>query len=127
MSDDRPDPIRPPVTAAAIAAQVRQSLDMADLDTLGALLSPDVRWGPPGSARPPCRNRDQVLAWYAKGREQGRRATVTEVEVHHNALLVGLRLEDGHERWQVMRVGPDGINEITGFDDRPGASRQLGS
>ncbi len=98
---------------------------MADLDTLGALLSPDVHWGPPGSARPPCRNREQVQSWYAKGREQGRRATVDEVEVHGDALLVGLRLDDGQERWQVMRVGPDGINDIRGFEDRPSASREL--
>jgi hypothetical protein len=127
MSDVRPDPIRPPVTAPAIAGQLRQALDMADLDTLAALLSPDVQWGPPGSARPPCQNRDQVLAWYAKGREQGRRATVTGVEVHANALLVELRLQDGQERWQVMRVGPDGINDISGFEDRPSASQELGS
>jgi|ERR1700722_2304360 len=125
MSDDRPAPIGAPLTAASIAAQLRSSLDTADLDALGALLSPDVQWGPPGSARPPCRNREQVLAWYAEGREQGRRATVNEVEVHGNALLVGLRLDDGQERWQVLRVGPDGINDIRGFEDRRSASRQL--
>src|ERR1700733_7845737 len=89
-----------PVTASGIADEVRDALDHGDLDRLGALLSPDVRWGPPGGAKPPCRNRSQVLSWYAKGRAAGRRATVTEVEVRGNALLVGLRLEDGHDRWQ---------------------------
>ena len=49
-------------------------------DEFAALLSPDVEWGPPGSTTPPCRNRSQVLRWYAKGRAKGRRATVTEVE-----------------------------------------------
>jgi hypothetical protein len=125
MSDDPSASVGPPFTAASIAEQVRSSLDTADLDALGALLSPDVQWGPPGSAQPPCRNRDQVLAWYARGREQGRRATVNEVEVHGDALLVELRLDDGQERWQVLRVGPDGINDIRGFEDRSSASREL--
>jgi hypothetical protein len=125
MSDDPSDPVSPPFTAASIAARVRLGLDMADLDALGALLSPDVHWGAPGNANPPCRNREQVLSWYARGREQGRRATVTEVEVHGDALLVELRLDDGQERWQVMRVGPDGINDIRGFEDRTSASREL--
>jgi hypothetical protein len=53
------------------------------------------------------------------------RATVTEVEVHGNTLLVGVRLQDGNERWQVMRVGPDGVNDIRGFEDRAGAAEGL--
>jgi hypothetical protein len=127
MSDARPPRPAPPFTAAAIAEELRRGLDMADLDTLGGLLGPDVHWGPPGSAKPPCRNRKQVLAWYATGRKQGRRASVEEVEVHGDALLVELRLNDGQERWQVLRVGPEGINDIRGFEDRPSASRELGS
>lgn len=114
-----------PVTAGGIADEVRDALDHGDLDQLSALLSPDVHWGPPGSAKPPCRNRAQVLSWYAKGRDAGRRATVTEVEVHGNALLVELRLDDGHDRWQVLRVGPDGINDIRGYEDRAAAAEQL--
>ncbi len=133
MSDDgptaetttAPTPLRPALTAAAIADRVRQALDTSDLDAFRALLSPDVHWGPPGDATPPCRTRDQVLTWYAKGRARGVRATVTEVEVHGNALLVGLRFGDGHERWQVMRVGPDGVNDIRGFEDRSGAAEGL--
>jgi SnoaL-like domain len=114
-----------PLTASGIADEVRDALDHGDLDHLGALLSQDVHWGPPGSAKPPCRNRAQVLSWYAKGRAAGRRATVTEVEVHGNALLVGLRLAEGHDRWQVLRVGPDGINDIRGYEDRAEAARGL--
>jgi SnoaL-like domain len=100
------------MTAAGIAPRVRTALEAADLEQFAALLSPNVKWGPPGSSTPPCRNRRQVLAWYAKGRAQGRRAIVSEVEVHGNALLVGLRLDDGAERWQIMRVGEDGVNDI---------------
>jgi hypothetical protein len=96
-----------PVTAASIAEMVRTALDRADLEQLRALLSPDVHWGaPPDDPSPLCRNRSQVLRWFERGRASGRRATVTEVEVHGN--LVGLRLDTGAQRWQVMRVGPDG-------------------
>jgi hypothetical protein len=116
-----------PRTAAGIADELRAALDLGDLERLGALLSDDVRWGPPGSERQPCRNRSQVLRWWAKARRAGRRATVTEVEVHGNALLVGLDLDDGHRRWQVLRVGPGGIDDIRGFEDRSTASQQLRS
>src|ERR1700734_3498528 len=126
MSDDgTPAPGSPRITAAAIADRVRLALETSDLDSFGALLSPDVHWGPPGDTRPPCRNREQVLAWYSKGRAKGRRASVNEVEVHGDALLVGLRLEDGSERWQVLRVGPDGIDDIRGYEDRRSATGEL--
>ena len=69
-----------PMTAAGIAPRLRTALEAADVEQFAALLSPDVKWGPPCSSTPPCRNRRQVLAWYAKGRAQGRRATVSEVE-----------------------------------------------
>lgn len=129
MSYDRPaaDGAHRPgsLTAAAIADRLRQALDTGDLDEFAALLSPDVQWGPPGSTTPPCRNRSQVLQWYTKGRAKGRRATVTEVEVRGSALLVGLRLEDGQGRWQVLQVGPDGVNDIRGFEDRSSAVGEL--
>jgi hypothetical protein len=114
-----------PVTAASIAEMVRTALDRADLEQLRALLSPDVHWGAPDDPSPPCRNRSQVLRWFERGRAAGRRATVTEVEVHGNALLVGLRLDTGEQRWQVMRVGPDGVNDIRGYDDRSTAASKL--
>jgi len=115
----------PPHTAASIADRVRRALETADLDEFAALLSPDVQWGPPGDPTPPCRNRSQVLRWYAKGRAQGRRASVIGVEVHGDALVVHLRLEDGGERWQVMLVGPDGVQDIRGYEDRRSATGAL--
>jgi len=114
------------MTAASIAPLVRSALDRADLEELGALLSPDVQWGAPDDPSPSCRNRGQVLRWFAQGRAAGRRATVTDVEVHGNALLVAVRLETGEQRWQVMRVGPDGVNDIRAYDDRSTAASQLG-
>jgi hypothetical protein len=125
MTEPSPSAVEP-MTAASIADRVRAALDSADLDQMTTLLSPDVHWGAPGDPTPPCRNRSQVLRWFEKGRAAGRRATVTDVEVHGNALLVGLRLDTGDERWQVMKVGPDGVNDIRGFEDRAAATAELG-
>ena len=114
-----------PMTAAGVADRVRVALDNADLEEFAALLSPDVHWGAPGDANPPCQNRAQVLAWYQKGRDRGRRARVDVVEVHGNALLVGLHQLDGSQRWQVLRVGPDGVNDIRGYERREEAVAKL--
>jgi SnoaL-like domain len=124
-ADGGPAPLGTPLTAAAIAERVRRAIDEADHDQMAALLSPDVQWGAPDDPTPPCRNRKQVLRWYAAGRAKGRRAVVTEIEVHGNCLLVGLRLDDGAERWQVLRVGPDGVNDIRGYEDRPRAGERM--
>ena len=113
------------MTAAGVADRVRVALDNGDLEEFAALLSPDVHWGAPGDANPPCQNRAQVLAWYHKGRDRGRRATVDVVEVHGNALLVGLQQVDGNQRWQVLRVGPDGVNDIRGYELREEAVAKL--
>lgn len=115
----------PPITPEHVAAHVRAVLDTADLAGFADLLSRDVRWGAPGDANPPCQNRDQVLKWYEKGRASGRRAKVTEVSVHGNAVLVGLRSNDGEVRWQVLRVGPDGVRDIRGYEDRASAVERL--
>ena len=111
-----------PMTAASIAGRVRSALDAADLGQMEVLLSPDVHWGAPSDPTPPCRNRNQVLRWFENGQAAGRRATVIGVEVHGNALLVGVRLDTGDERWQVMQVGPDGVNDIRGYEDRAAAA-----
>jgi hypothetical protein len=125
VSDDLPH-LAKPVTAQEVAAHVKEALESNDVERFAALLSPDVHWGAPGDASPPCQNRKQVLTWYAKGREAGTRvATVTHVEVRGNAVLVGMRLEGGEQRWQVLRVGPDGVNDIRGFEDRDQAADGL--
>ncbi len=114
-----------PVTAAGIADRVRAALEAADVDEFAALLGPDVQWGAPGDADPPCRNRRQVIEWYRRGSNAGRRTSVTDLEVHGDALLVGLRLESGEARWQVLRVGADGVNDIRGFEDKSDAEMSL--
>jgi ketosteroid isomerase-like protein len=116
------------MTADSIAERVRAALETADLDEFGELLSPDVQWGAPDDSNPPCQNRGQVLEWYRRGRAAGSRATVRELSVHGDTLLVGLSIElDGSEveRWQVLRVGPQGVNDIRGFEDRPSAAARL--
>ena len=113
MSDDMTRPPRP-VTAAAIADRVRATLEAADVDGFGGLLSPNVHWGAPGDPNPPCRNRRQVLQWYERGRAEGRRANVTALEVHGDSLLVGLRLETGAECSGWVRCGELSIERPSG-------------
>jgi hypothetical protein len=125
MSDDLPH-LTKPITVEDVAALVKGALESNDLERFAELLSPDVQWGAPGAATPACQNRDQVLKWYSTGREAGRRvATVSHVEVQGNAVLVGMRLEGEGERWQVLRVGPEGVYDIRGFEDQAQGAAEL--
>ena len=65
-----------------IARQVQAALQTADLTGYRELLDPNVTWGAPDDMEYGCRNRDQVLAWYRRGRAKGVRANVTETVVH---------------------------------------------
>jgi hypothetical protein len=114
----------------AMARQVRAALVSADLSAFSHLLDPDVHWGAPDARRPTCQNRDQVLAWYKRGRESGRRASVTEVVVFGDRILVGLIVRDppsaeepggAAPRWQVLTVRAGRVVDIVGFDDRQDA------
>jgi ketosteroid isomerase-like protein len=118
-----------------LAVRVRTALETADLTMFGELLDPDVSWGAPGARRPSCSNRDQVLAWYEKGREAGVRGRVTDVTVVGDHLLVSLLVggteaaeERGGEalRWQVLGVRDGRIVDIVGFDDRTDALAHVG-
>jgi len=116
-------------SAASLADRLQEVLESADLVELGSLLDPDVTWGAPGDPNPSCRNREQVLSWYGRGRDAGTTARVTEVAVHGENLLVGLMVRRGGaygERWQVMAVGPRGVTDIRGYEDRASATAALG-
>jgi ketosteroid isomerase-like protein len=124
-----------PTAAESIVDRVRAALGSADLDAIGELLDPDVRWGAPGDPAPSCQNRRQVLAWYRSGREAGVRAQVIETAVVGDRILVGLMVSgrpatevSGPEanRWQVLRVGDNRIVEIVGFDSRDEAAAHAG-
>jgi ketosteroid isomerase-like protein len=110
-----------------VARQVRIALESADLSSFAELLDPDVHWGPPGDASPPCRNREQVIAWYGRGRAAGTRASVTEVELLGDQILVGLTVTgnetarergDGAERWQLLTVRDGRVTDIVAFEQR---------
>jgi hypothetical protein len=121
---------------AVLAGRVRSALESGDLDTIRDLLDPDARWGAPeGPSDADCRNRDEVIAWWAGARAAGVRAVVTEVIAGPGTLLVGLDVtgtpdarEAGGtaERWQVLTVKGDRIADIRGFDDRAAAAARAG-
>jgi hypothetical protein len=109
-----------------LARKVRIGLETGDLAAYRDLLDPDVHWGPPGVSSPPCQNRDQVIAWYERARQAGTRATVSEVEVLGDQILVGLvvtgneqaRDRGGQARWQLLTVKDARIIDIVGFEQR---------
>ncbi len=111
----------------ALAAQVRGALGEEDLSAFAELLHPDVQWGPPGVRRATCRNRRDVLAWYARSAEAGMRAEVSDVTVLGDRLLVSLVVQrpDGVDergaaasRWQILTVAEGQIVDIAGFESR---------
>jgi SnoaL-like domain len=121
---------------AALAGRVRFAMESGDLDAIRDLLDPGARWGAPeGPDDADCRDRDQVIAWWAGARAAGARAVVTEVTAGAGTLLVGLEVtgtpaarEAGGaaERWQVLTVRGDRIADIRGFDDRKAAAARAG-
>jgi hypothetical protein len=121
---------------AVLTGRVRSALESGDLDAIRDLLDPDARWGAPeGPSDYDCRNREEVIAWWAGARAAGVRAVVTEVTVGAGALLVGLEVtgtpaarEAGGAagRWQVLTVKGDRIADIRGFDDRATAAARAG-
>jgi hypothetical protein len=121
---------------AVLAGRVRSALESGDLDAVRELLDPDARWGAPeGPGDTDCRNRDEVIAWWAGARAAGARAVVTEVTVGTGTLLVGLEVTGtpaardaggAAGRWQVLTVKGDRIADIRGFDDRATAAARAG-
>lgn len=117
-----------------LAEQVAEALGAADPERFADLLDPQVTWGAPGDPSPPCRNRRQVLAWYQRGRAEGRRGQVESVTVHGEQILVSMTVTspdgsaDGasvHRRWQVLSVANGRITDIRGYDDERAARQAL--
>ena len=52
-----------------IAVLVRNALAAEDWSAFTELLDLAVTWGAPGARNPSCKNRNQVLAWYERGRD----------------------------------------------------------
>ena len=118
-----------------LARQVRIALAAEDLSAFTGLLDPDVTWGAPGARNPACKNRNQVLAWYQRGREAGVRGSVFNVEVLGDRLLVSMSVQGTDDaqarggaalRYQVLTVRGGRIVEIVGFDDKAEALTHAG-
>jgi hypothetical protein len=111
----------------SITKRIQAALDASDPTELRELLDPDVRWGPPNARNPGCKNRDQVIAWYEKGRASGVEGQVSDIEVLGDRVLVTLvvRGTDAAKdrggtalRWQVLSIKAGLVIDIVGFDDR---------
>lgn len=123
-----------PSPLSDVASRVRAALNSADLAQFRDLLDPNAQWGPPDDPASGCHNRDEVVAWYQRARDNGVRAKVTEVTVGAGKLLVGLQVagspaaDQGGEadRWQVLTVRGGRVTDIRGFDDRDEAAARAG-
>jgi hypothetical protein len=123
-----------PAALESLAQQVRVALESADLSVFSRLLDPNVHWGAPDDPAPSCQNREQVLAWYQRGRDAGVRARVTEVAVLGvQTILAGL-VVTGHqvgdssevERWQLLTVRNGRVVDIVAYNDRAEAVARAG-
>jgi Ankyrin repeats (3 copies)/SnoaL-like domain len=95
-----------------------------DLDLLGSLLHPQVRW------TGDCTNREQVLDWYGRLQADGILASIENVEVDRDAVLLNLsvaRQAEGARQappqrlYQVFTVSDAQVVEIRGYPDRVSA------
>jgi ankyrin repeat protein len=109
---------------AEIAGHLETACRDLDLDLLGSLLHPEVRW------TGLCRDRTQVLDWYRSLIAEGIAATVRSVEVDRDAVVLGLSVArravaaapaPPQQLYQVFTVEDARIVEIRGYDDRPSA------
>jgi ketosteroid isomerase-like protein len=123
--------LQPDKATQAIAKRIKAALDAGDLSTFRELLDPEVRWGPPHAKNPSCKSRDQVIAWYERGKASGVEGRVSAVEVLGHCVLVSLTVHGTPEakerggfalRWQVHTVADGRVIDIVGFDDRSEAT-----
>lgn len=124
-----PAPPEPPATAGAgvmaeIAGQLEAAYRELDLDLLGSLLHPEVRW----TGR--CNNQVEVLDWYRRLVAEGTTATVEGVEVDRDAVVLrlsvarqaeGARPAPAQRLYQVFIVKSALVVEIRAYPDRSSA------
>ena len=120
----------PKLTIDEIAERVRGALESADLDAYRLLLDPNVHWGSSDDSAAGCRTRDEVLAWYRRGRAKGIRAHVRETIVRGDHVLIGMTLSgassstppaEERDRWQVLTVVGGRVTDIRGIETREDA------
>jgi ankyrin repeat protein len=109
---------------AEIAGHLETAYRDLDLDLLGSLLHPQVRW------TGLCRDRAQVLDWYRDLIAEGTVATVLSAEVDRDAVVLGLAVAGRAEGatpappqqlYQVFTVAGAQVVEIRGYGDRHSA------
>ena len=126
QDDDHSD--APGSLGTGVMAEIARHLETAardlDLDLLGSLLHPEVRW------TGLCRDRAQVLDWYRAVLAEGMEASVRSVEVDRDAVVLGLtvgrraqgaRPAPPQSLYQVFTVRDAQIVEIHGYPDRASA------
>ena len=105
-------------TMAEMAQHLEAAYRDRELDLLGSLLHPQVRW------TGLCHNRAQVLDWYRGLVAGGTIATVERVEIDRDAVLVGLRVARPAEGarpappqrlYQVFTIEGGQVTEIRGI------------
>ena len=98
---------------------VRETIEQADLDSFGSLLSEDVVWVGiwPGEL---CRNREQVVAMLEQARARGRQMSPEVVAERDDMLVVDPHLPDS-ERHQVFVLADGLVSEIRADGDRAAA------
>jgi Ankyrin repeats (many copies) len=118
----------PASLGTGVMAEIARHLETAardlDLDLLGSLLHPEVRW------TGLCHDRTQVLDWYRAVLAEGMEASVHSVEVDQDAVVLGLtvsrraqgaRPAPPQPLYQVFTVHGAQIVEIRGYPDRESA------
>jgi ankyrin repeat protein len=128
--EPRPDDEDPAVLSlgTGVMADMARHLQAAhvdrDLELLGSLLHPNARW------TGECSNREQVLDWYRALLAEGTVATVENVEVDSNAILLELSVTRAAEGvrpapplrvYQVFTVVDALVVQIDGYPDRASA------
>jgi ketosteroid isomerase-like protein len=98
---------------------VRETIEQADLESFGSVLSDDVVWVGiwPGEL---CRNRDQVVAMLREARARGRQMAPEVVAEGDDMLVIDPHLSDS-ERHQVLVLGDGLVSEIRAYPDRAAA------
>jgi ankyrin repeat protein len=130
--DDNDD--SPPSPGTGVMDDIARRLEAAyrgtDLELLGSLLHPDVRWS--GQ----CNTKADVLAWYRRLLADGTRAAIESVEVDRDAVIMcisvagqadGARPAPAERVFQAFTVDNGEIVEIRGYPDRPAALARIRS
>jgi ketosteroid isomerase-like protein len=109
---------------ADIARHLEAAHVERDLELLGSLLHPEVRW------TGDCTTKDQVLDWYQALLAEGTVAEIESVEVDGDAVLLelsvtrtaeGARPAPAQHVYQVFSVADCQIVDIRGYPDRASA------